>query len=42
MRKRNMLHHRLEVGKIVEIAGSKIKDMGMSNHRIIIFQHQEK
>jgi hypothetical protein len=36
MKKRNMLHHRLEAGEIVEIAGSQTKDMGMSNHRIII------
>ena len=39
--KRNILHH-LEAGRIMEIAGNRIKVLGMSNYRVTIFQHQKK
>jgi len=39
--KRNIFHH-LEAGRIVEIAGNKIKVMGMGNHRVTIFQQMKK
>ena len=39
--KRNILHH-IEASRIVEIIGSKIKVMGMSNHRIKIFLQMKK